>query len=70
MSILAATVMLLLKLTAATPSSDASAAWQFAVLMADRLLAAVAAAVLASRVAVLRTPQAAVAGHSPNQGCT
>ena len=66
MSILAATVMLLLKLTAATPSSDASAAWQFAVLMADRLLAAGAAAVLA----VLRTPQAAVAGHSPNQGCT
>ena len=53
--------------TDATPSSDAFAAWQFAMLMADWLLAAVAAALPASRVAMLRTPQAAVAGRSPNQ---
>ena len=59
MSILAATVTAAAQaVTAATPSSDASAAWQFAVLMADCLLAAVAAALPTSRVAVLRTPEA------------
>ena len=54
---------------AAAPSSDAFAAWLFVLLMANWLLAAAAAAAVpASRVAALRTPQAAVAGHSPNQG--